>query len=133
MNFITDLFSGGGPTYPAPCVMGGEELMSEKGHGTSATPVQSNLRWECDGKVADRICNFNRHYAEYRGELDASTSLPITHKPYIYARMLLAEVRRNTMSTSGTLTILCSGPHSSYYTVSSKIRILAIDCVCARS
>lgn len=68
MNFIADLFSGGGQTYPAPCVMGGEELMSEKGHGTSATPVQPNLRWDCDVKVADRICNFNRHYAEYRGE-----------------------------------------------------------------
>ena len=48
--------------------MGGEELMAEKGHGTSATPVQQELRWDCDVKVADRICNFNRHYAEYRGK-----------------------------------------------------------------
>jgi len=41
--------------------------MSQKEHGTSHTPVQSPLRWGCDEKVADRICNFNRHYAEYSG------------------------------------------------------------------
>jgi peptide methionine sulfoxide reductase MsrB len=29
--------------------------------------VQENLRWSCDQEVADKICNFNRHYAEYRG------------------------------------------------------------------
>jgi hypothetical protein len=69
MNFITDLFSGGGPTYPAPCVMGGEEPCQKGNMVASATPVQSNLRWQCDAKAGDRICNFNRHYAEYRGEL----------------------------------------------------------------
>lgn len=26
--------------------------------------LQENLRWACDRKVADRICSFNRHYAE---------------------------------------------------------------------
>ena len=35
--------------------------------GTSEVPVQENLRWNCDRKVADKICNFNRHYAEYSG------------------------------------------------------------------
>ena len=54
-------------TYPAPCVMGNESIMSPKKHGTSNTVVQSDLRWGCDRKVADRICNFNRHYAEYSG------------------------------------------------------------------
>jgi hypothetical protein len=29
--------------------------------------VQANLRWNCDRDVADRICNFNRHYAEHSG------------------------------------------------------------------
>ena len=29
--------------------------------------MQENLRWGCDRKVADRICNFNRHYAERSG------------------------------------------------------------------
>ena len=68
MNWLSDLFSGGGQTFDAPCVMGPEELISQKSHGTSATPVQENLRWDCDRKVADQICNYNRHYAEYRGE-----------------------------------------------------------------
>ena len=55
------------PQYPAPCVMGDESIMAPKNHGTSNKPVQSNLRWSCDAKVADRICNFNRHYAEHSG------------------------------------------------------------------
>jgi peptide methionine sulfoxide reductase MsrB len=29
--------------------------------------VQQNLRWDCDWELADRICNFNRHYAERSG------------------------------------------------------------------
>jgi hypothetical protein len=53
--------------FPAPCVMGDESIMSPKKHGTSETPVQKNLRWNCDYDTADRICNFNRHYAEYAG------------------------------------------------------------------
>jgi hypothetical protein len=61
-------FLGLGPKeFDAPCVIGDESLMSPKAHGTSSTPVQENLRWDCDQKVADNICNFNRHYAEFRG------------------------------------------------------------------
>lgn len=30
-------------------------------------PVQDNLRWGCSQETADRICNFNRHYAEHSG------------------------------------------------------------------
>ena len=41
--------------------------MSKKAHGTSDKPVQSNLRYGCDSKLADRICNYNRHFAEYSG------------------------------------------------------------------
>ena len=41
--------------------------MSEKAHGTSEKPVQEELRWGCDFKTSDRICNFNRHYAEFAG------------------------------------------------------------------
>jgi hypothetical protein len=44
----------------APCVPGEEEIMSDKEHGTSHGMVQSDLRWGCDRKIADRICNFNR-------------------------------------------------------------------------
>ena len=62
-------------SYPAPCVMGDESIMSQKSHGTSNCPVQSNLRWGCDEEVADRICNFNRHYAEYSGYWEKTTFL----------------------------------------------------------
>lgn len=48
-------------------ILAGEEVMSQKAHGTSEEPVQKNLRWGCDYDTADRICNFNRHYAEYAG------------------------------------------------------------------
>lgn len=44
-----------------------EGVMSQKKHGTSEKPVQKKLRWNCDFDTADRICNFNRHYAEYAG------------------------------------------------------------------
>jgi peptide methionine sulfoxide reductase MsrB len=29
--------------------------------------VQKNLRWDCDRDEADKIANFNRHYAEHSG------------------------------------------------------------------
>ena len=48
-------------------VMGDESIMAQKAHGTSSVPVQKNLRWGCDVKLADDICNFNRHYAENSG------------------------------------------------------------------
>jgi hypothetical protein len=35
--------------------MGGEEIMSQKAHGTSAKPVQSSLRWNVDVKNADKV------------------------------------------------------------------------------
>ena len=44
-------------------ILGNESIMKQKQHGTSNTPVQDNLRWGCDGDTADRICNYNRHYA----------------------------------------------------------------------
>lgn len=50
-----------GQKLPIP---GEEALMSQKGHGTTAAPVQPNLRWSCDAQLADRICSYNRHYAE---------------------------------------------------------------------
>ncbi len=50
--------------YP---ILGEESIMKEKAHGTSATPVQKDLRWKCDVNTADRICNYNRHFAEFAG------------------------------------------------------------------
>jgi len=57
----------GGQKGSDPVIYGDEKIMSNKAHGTSNTPVQENLRWGCDGKTADNICNFNRHYAEHSG------------------------------------------------------------------
>mmetsp|Transcript_19966 Transcript_19966/g.29748 ORF Transcript_19966/g.29748 Transcript_19966/m.29748 type:complete len:177 (-) Transcript_19966:222-752(-) len=54
-------------SYGPPVVMGGEYIMNKKAHGTSHTPVQDNLRWGCDKKLANKICNYNRHYAENSG------------------------------------------------------------------
>eukprot|EP00927_Polykrikos_kofoidii_P032840 TRINITY_DN27855_c0_g1_i1.p1 TRINITY_DN27855_c0_g1~~TRINITY_DN27855_c0_g1_i1.p1 ORF type:complete len:616 (-),score=60.77 TRINITY_DN27855_c0_g1_i1:68-1915(-) len=54
-------------TYGPPVVMGDESLMCEKAHGSSAVPVQEDLRWGCDPLMADDIGNFNRHVAEPRG------------------------------------------------------------------
>mmetsp|Transcript_17346 Transcript_17346/g.28814 ORF Transcript_17346/g.28814 Transcript_17346/m.28814 type:complete len:197 (+) Transcript_17346:133-723(+) len=57
-----------------PCIPGDESIMSKKEHGTSHVPAQSNLRWGCDHKLADRICNYNRHYAEHAGYFQQETS-----------------------------------------------------------
>ncbi|KAJ8599797.1 hypothetical protein CTAYLR_004021 [Chrysophaeum taylorii] len=62
-------------TYAPPCVMGDESIMAPKDHGTSATPVQQDLRWSCDVSTADRICNYNRHYAEFAGYWETTTFL----------------------------------------------------------
>merc|ERR1719163_1641427 len=71
---LGDLLSPKGRVYDAPCVMGDESIMSQKKHGTSDTPVQKNLRWNCDEGTADNICNFNRHYAERGGYWERSTT-----------------------------------------------------------
>jgi hypothetical protein len=43
---------------------GDESIMSPKEHGTSNKPVQSDLLYDVNNKLADKICNFNRHFAE---------------------------------------------------------------------
>jgi hypothetical protein len=73
MNVLSSLFGGGGRSYNGKAVMGDEQLMAPKAHGTSATPVQQNLKWGCDVQVADRICNFNRHFAEYAGYWESTS------------------------------------------------------------
>lgn len=42
-------------------------IMSPKAHGTSEVPVQENLRYGVSNKLSDKICNFNRHFAESGG------------------------------------------------------------------
>lgn len=68
--------------FAAPCVMGDEEIMSKKAHGTSDVPVQKNLRWNCDYDTADRICNFNRHYAEHAGYWTSTSFVEEARKEY---------------------------------------------------
>jgi peptide methionine sulfoxide reductase MsrB len=66
---------GQDPGCTKPCMEGDESIMSPKEHGTSRIPVQSPLRWGCDSQVADQICNFNRHYAEYSGYWQSTSFL----------------------------------------------------------
>lgn len=40
---------------------------SKDKHGSCVAPVQDNLKFNADFETADRICCFNRHYAEYAG------------------------------------------------------------------
>jgi len=70
-NILNSLFQKG---FDAPVVMGTEEMMSEKQYGTSAVPCQTDLRWSCDGQNANKICNYNRHYAEYGGYWERATT-----------------------------------------------------------
>jgi hypothetical protein len=51
--------------YP---IVGPNDIMRNKQHGTSHTPVQEELRWKVSREKADNICNFNRHLAEPSGE-----------------------------------------------------------------
>merc|ERR1712054_723902 len=48
-----------------------ESVMSKKAHGTAPNPVitstSGKMRWDADAETADRICCFNRHYAEHSG------------------------------------------------------------------
>jgi len=48
-------------------VRGDAELMAKKGHGSCGSPPQGGLRWSVDAATADRICCYNRHYAEHAG------------------------------------------------------------------
>lgn len=50
--------------YP---IIGSDDIMRPKAHGTSEVAVQSKLRWNCDISLADKICNYNRHWAEMAG------------------------------------------------------------------
>ena len=43
---------------------GDESIMSPKAHGTSESAVQESLRYGVSNKLADRITNYNRRFAE---------------------------------------------------------------------
>lgn len=48
-------------------IVADESVMSQKAHGTCEKPLMKNLRYGVDYELADRICCFNRHYAEHAG------------------------------------------------------------------
>merc|ERR1712032_1482849 len=72
-GLLEELLGGMRKGFDAPVVMGTEEMMSKKAYGTSAVPIQTDLRWGCDVKTADNICNYDRHYAEYSGYWERAT------------------------------------------------------------
>jgi hypothetical protein len=57
----TNVKAGGAIQY------GDESIMILKAHGTSEQPVQSDLLYGVSNGLADKICNYNRHFAEMGG------------------------------------------------------------------
>jgi len=47
------------PKVGGPIQFGDESIMSPKAHGTSAKPVQDDLLYGVNNKLADKICNYN--------------------------------------------------------------------------
>jgi len=47
---------------------GSEALMRQRAHGSCAGEAMARLRWDNDWETADKICCFNRHYAERSGQ-----------------------------------------------------------------
>mmetsp|Transcript_6156 Transcript_6156/g.8906 ORF Transcript_6156/g.8906 Transcript_6156/m.8906 type:complete len:152 (+) Transcript_6156:48-503(+) len=47
--------------------------MNRGKHDTSNALVKPKLRWNCDPKLADRICNSNRRSAEHSGYFEKTT------------------------------------------------------------
>jgi len=52
---------------------GDESIMSQKEHGTTNLPVQENLKFDVSRKLADKICSFNRHFAENAGYFSSTS------------------------------------------------------------
>jgi peptide methionine sulfoxide reductase MsrB len=63
----SEVTAGGKP------ILGDESIMAPKAHGTSENPVQDTLRFGVSTKLADKICNYNRHFAEMSGYFESSS------------------------------------------------------------
>ena len=63
-------------SYPLLC---DESIMKTKAHGSCEHSVFSELRWGCDFATADRICCYNRHYAEPPGYFESTSFLSDIH------------------------------------------------------
>ncbi|ORY52517.1 hypothetical protein BCR33DRAFT_711810, partial [Rhizoclosmatium globosum] len=55
------------PNFQGFPVIGDDSIMSTKQHGTCATAPMQDLRFGVNYGTTDRICCFNRHYAEHSG------------------------------------------------------------------
>mmetsp|Transcript_19729 Transcript_19729/g.23553 ORF Transcript_19729/g.23553 Transcript_19729/m.23553 type:complete len:222 (+) Transcript_19729:120-785(+) len=53
--------------------LGEESIMAPKAHGTSEKPVQESLKYNVSNKLADRISNYNRQFAEQGGYFESTT------------------------------------------------------------
>jgi len=74
-SLLGSLFKGGDKTFAPPVVMGDESIMSQKANGSTEKPVQEKLRWSCDRGTAERICCYNRHFAERAGYWERTSFL----------------------------------------------------------
>ena len=89
-------------SYPLRC---SEQVMAPKAHGTCTQAVMKNLRWGCDWDTADRICCFNRHYAEHSGYWqgvslfisDMQKNAEITYYDSVTGKPLFVAPRGRTM------------------------------------
>ena len=53
--------------------LGSESIMSPKAHGTTEKSVQGDLKFAVNNQLADRICSFNRRFAEPAGSYRGTT------------------------------------------------------------
>ncbi len=58
--------------YP---IYGDESIMRQKAHGTCDKPAMRKLRWGVSYETTDRVCCFNRHYAEHSGYFETTRFL----------------------------------------------------------
>lgn len=91
--------------YP---IVGDESIMSKKAHGTTEKAPMKPLRWSVDYSTADKICCFNRHFAEHNGYFTevkaflaavagASESAPISfYDPVSGKKLFTAPVGRSS-------------------------------------
>ena len=64
----------------SPIVMGDERLMAPKAHGTTEAEVQADLLYSVNRQLADKICSFNRRFAEPGGSWEKSPLASVMSK-----------------------------------------------------
>ena len=69
---LLGVVGGGGGGHPRTA-LGAESIMSPKAHGTTEKSVQGDLKFAVNNQLADRICSFNRRFAEPAGSYRGTT------------------------------------------------------------